>query len=74
MGPQTLKGRTFIAGGIDANPTTDFNPFSSSQDLDSGSPFYYQSAGANITQSPLMNHVWQMASAEFAGRFGVPLA
>lgn len=56
MGPQTFMSRTFIAGGIDANPTTDFNPFNIAQDLDSGSTFYSQSAGANVTQSPLMNH------------------
>jgi hypothetical protein len=73
VGPQTFMSRTFIAGGIDANPTTDFNPFNAAQDLDSP-PFYYQSAGEDVAQSALMNHVWQMASAEWAGRFGVPPA
>jgi hypothetical protein len=70
MGPQTFMSRTFITGGIDTDPTVDFNPFDTAQDLDSGSTFYSQSAGSNITQSSLMNHVWQMAADEFAGRFG----
>jgi hypothetical protein len=72
-GNQTFMDRKFLAAGIDGVPTTDFNPFNTTippvQDLALG-PFYYQSAGANVTQSTLMNYVWGQAQAEWAGRFG----
>lgn len=73
-GSQTYMSRTFIAAGIDADPTTDFNPFNSDQYVDNpNSPFYSQAAGLNVTQSLIMWEVWQMASAEWKGRFGVPI-
>ena len=76
---QTFMNRTFLAGGINGYPTTDFNPFNTgpstptipSQNLGLG-PLYYESAGANITQSNLMYYLWGVAQAEWSGRFGVP--
>ena len=41
--------------GIDAYPTTDFNPFNQAQYVDNrSSTFYSQTAGSNVTQSSLM--------------------
>jgi hypothetical protein len=71
--------RTFYAAtGIDLYPTTDFNPFNTgastaqipSQNLSLG-PLYSESAGATVTQSDLMRHVWRRARREWTGRFGV---
>ena len=67
-GSKTTMNRKFIAAGIDAAPTTDFNPFSNSQKL-AGSAFYSESAGANIAQSNLMKHVWEAARYEWNVRF-----
>ena len=75
--------RKFTAGGIDGHATVDFNPFNTgpttttppiflSQDLDQP-PFYSQSVGTNVTQSPLMNHLWLKAEAEWHGKFAVPI-
>jgi hypothetical protein len=69
-GGKQTTGRTFKAAGIDSYPSTDFNPFNVDQYLDSAaSPFYAYSAGANITHSPLMKHLFQKAQHEFKGRF-----
>jgi membrane-associated phospholipid phosphatase len=78
-GDQTFTSRKFLAGGIDANPTTDFNPFNTapstttvpSQNLSLG-PLYSDASGVNVTQSDLMKHVWHRARKEWTGRFGVP--
>ena len=74
-GGQTFMSRKFLAAGIDGNSTTDFNPFNTTiapiQDLGQA-PFFYASAGANVTQSMLMNYVWGKAQDEWTGRFGVP--
>jgi hypothetical protein len=79
-GDQTYMNRKFLAAGIDGNySTTDFNPFNTgpstlttpSQNLGLG-PLYHESAGANVTQSDLMKHVWRRARKEWTGRFGVP--
>jgi hypothetical protein len=78
-GGSTFMNRRFLAAGIDPNPTTDFNPFHTaastpqipSQDLATG-PLYQQVVGVNVTPSPLMNHLWLKAEAEWTGRFGVP--
>jgi membrane-associated phospholipid phosphatase len=80
IGSQPFMSRTFVAaGGIDNYPTTDFNPFNTgpststipSQNLSLG-PLYSESAGVNVTSSPLMNYLWGVAEAEWSGRFGVP--
>jgi membrane-associated phospholipid phosphatase len=69
----SLRGRRFTAAGIDGAPGTDFNPFTAAQNLDaSGSPFYARFGTWNVTKSNLMEHVWNMARAEWKGRFGVP--
>jgi hypothetical protein len=69
-GGLTFMGRTFVAGGIDAAPTTDFNPFEANQDPNNGaSTLYSFAAGANITQSPLMEHAWCEAKEEWKYRF-----
>jgi hypothetical protein len=74
-GNQTFMTRKFLAAGIDGNSTTDFNPFNTItppiQDLAQG-PFYYETPGANVTQSTLMSYVWGKAQDEWTGRFGVP--
>jgi hypothetical protein len=67
--------RKFLAAGINANSTTDFNPFNTTiapvQDLGQG-PFYSELAGANVPQSTLMEYAWDKAQHEWTGRFGVP--
>jgi membrane-associated phospholipid phosphatase len=69
---ETLTGRTFIAGGVDARPTTEFNPYHADQEsLDSG-PFYSASSVPKNMESPLMEYMWDKAQEEWAGRFGVP--
>ena len=73
-GSQTsTMSRKFIAAGIDSAPTTDFNPFNADQELDASGRARStpESAGASITQSPLMEHVWGKAQAEWAGQ--IPL-
>ena len=70
-GGQKFMSRTFLAAGIDGAPTTDFNPFNADQQLDCAgiaSPIL-QSAGASITQSALMKHVWGRAQDEWEVRF-----
>jgi membrane-associated phospholipid phosphatase len=67
-GDQTFMGRKFIASGIDGAATTDFNPFNATQALDTA-PFYSQSAGASVVKSDLMEHVWEKARYEWAGKF-----
>jgi len=67
-GGQKFMGRKFIASGIDTTPTTDFNPFNAAQGLAAGT-FYSELAGANIAQSDLMEHVWDKAQYEWAGKF-----
>ncbi|MDP1581870.1 MAG: phosphatase PAP2 family protein [Bradyrhizobium sp.] len=69
---QTLTGRKFIAGGIDANPTTEFNPYHADQKSLSSGPFYSTSSVPKNVESPLMEYVWRKAQAEWAGKFGVP--
>jgi hypothetical protein len=78
-GNPTFMNRTFVAvGGIDSYPTTDFNPFNTgpststipSQNLSLG-PLYSESAGATVTQSPLMYYLWAKAQAEWTGQFGL---
>ena len=71
MTNQTFMNRKFLAAGADGNPTTDFNPFTTiapTQNLGSG-PFYYASPGPNVQQSTLLNYLWGVAKAEWAGRF-----
>jgi hypothetical protein len=66
-----LQGRKFKAAGI-SGVTTEFNPFSSDQDVNSAtSTFYSHSTGANIHKSKLMEHLWDKAQHEWRGRFGV---
>jgi hypothetical protein len=69
---QTLTGRTFIAGGVDARPTTEFNPFGTEQVSLEDLPFYSKGTVTKNLESPLMEHVWGKAQEEWAGRFGVP--
>jgi len=63
-----LNSRTFNASWIDANPSTDFNPFSADQDLAAGK-LYSESPGANVTQSLLMSELWGKARDEWSTRF-----
>jgi hypothetical protein len=74
-GNETFMNRKFLAAGINANSTTDFNPFNTTiapvQDLGQG-PFYSELAGANVPQSTLMEYAWDKAQHEWTGRFGVP--
>jgi membrane-associated phospholipid phosphatase len=63
--------RTFNATWIDQHASTDFNPFSSDQDLAAGK-VYTASAGANIKQSDIMTKLWEKAQAEWATRFPYP--
>jgi membrane-associated phospholipid phosphatase len=68
--PKKLMNRRFLATtGIDAAATTDFNPFSATQDLDGTGSFYSHQAGANISHSPLMEHLWDKAREEWPARF-----
>jgi hypothetical protein len=71
--PQKFMNRKFIAGDIDTNPTTDFNPFNAHQNLDqpaSTAEFYsYYPDPSSIPYSPLMEYVWNMAKAEWAAKF-----
>jgi PAP2 superfamily len=78
-GNRTFMNRTFIAtgpnnAGIDNQPTTDFNPFNTTnpfvQDLDQG-PFYSSAAGANIPKSALLGYFWDKAQEEWKNKFGV---
>jgi hypothetical protein len=69
-GGQPFMGRKFIAAGIDASPTTDFNPFNAAQaSLAAPSPFYSETTGGTVVQSPLMKYVWGAARAEWKDRF-----
>jgi hypothetical protein len=69
-GNRKFMGRTFLAGGIDAAPTTDFNPFEANQNPNNGaSTLFSHAPGADITQSPLMYHAWHEAKKEWAHRF-----
>jgi hypothetical protein len=69
-GGLTFMGRKFLAAGIDAAPTTDFNPFDANQNpYNAGSTLYSYAAGAPITQSPLMCHAWCEAKKEWEHRF-----
>jgi membrane-associated phospholipid phosphatase len=68
LGNAPAKSRKFNAGYIDSHPTTDFNPFTADQRLSAGK-FYSEAQGGPITQSLLLNHLWQMASAEWSGKF-----
>jgi hypothetical protein len=61
--------RTFLAGGIDNAPATDFNPFSAAQSLDVAGTFYGRAAGGAVAQSLLMYQVWYAAQQEWTGRF-----
>ena len=71
LGGKQLQERKFKAAGI-SGVTTDFNPFSSDQDVDSAtSTFYSHSTGASIKKSNLMEHFWHKAQHEWRGRFGV---
>ncbi|QOZ27537.1 PA-phosphatase [Bradyrhizobium sp. CCBAU 51753] len=63
--------RTFNATWIDHHASTDFNPFSSDQDLGAGK-LYSTSTGVNIQQSLLMQHLWAAAQAEWQTRFPYP--
>ena len=65
----TLRGRTFLAAGIDGAPTIDFNPFNVAQDLDAAGQFYSQAGAGNIAPSTLMLHVWNQARAEWSTKF-----
>ena len=51
----------------------DFNPFNTADqkldELASAGKLYSSSAGASITQSNLMAHIWGKARAEWVGRF-----
>jgi hypothetical protein len=67
-GSGQFNGRKFIAAGIDADPSIDFNPFATTQAL-SGSAFYSETAGAPITTFPLMGYLWNAARAEWSVRF-----
>jgi hypothetical protein len=78
-GQTRFMNRTFYAAtGIDAYPTTDFNPFNTgpstpqipSQNLGLG-PLYSELTGPSVAQSDLMRHVWRRARREWTGRFGV---
>jgi hypothetical protein len=67
-GRGNLMRRRFKAGGIDAAPGTDFNPFSNQQDLDN-SRFYASRRGAGIALSAIMRHMWREAREEVRVRF-----
>ena len=67
--------RTFNSAVIDGHPTVDFNPFSADQNLDeapTAGKLYSYDAGAGVTRSHLMEHLWDKAQHEWKGRFGVP--
>jgi membrane-associated phospholipid phosphatase len=69
-GGQPFMGRKFIAAGIDASPTIDFNPFSAAQaSLAAPSPFYSETTGGAVAKSPLMEYIWGAARAEWKDRF-----
>lgn len=69
-GARTFMGRRFLAAGIDAAPTTDFNPFEANQNPNNAaSTLYSYTAGAYIAQSPLMCHAWYEARREWTNRF-----
>ncbi|MCW5701312.1 MAG: phosphatase PAP2 family protein [Bradyrhizobium sp.] len=68
VGGKRFKRRRFIASGIDAAPTTDFNPFASNQTLGGGA-FYAENTGPTIPKSPLLEYVWGKALEEWADRF-----
>ena len=68
-GGQKFMGRKFLASGIDANALTDFNPFNAAQGLNGGAFYSELAGGMNIAQSDLMEHVWDKAQYEWAGKF-----
>ncbi|MGY4421180.1 membrane-associated phospholipid phosphatase [Bradyrhizobium sp. JR6.1] len=63
-----FRRRKFLAAGIDNAPKTDFNPFSTSQNIH-GSAFYSEAVGPNIMKSNLMEYLWDAARDEWVGRF-----
>ncbi|MEI8304385.1 MAG: phosphatase PAP2 family protein [Burkholderiales bacterium] len=78
--PGFTSRRFRAAGAIDAVPVTDFNPFDPAQQLDGSPPLpgatqalYSATAvtppSQNTLRSPLLNHIWTKARAEWAGRF-----
>jgi len=61
---QTFMARTFNAGHVDSNPSTDFNPFQAGQGLGAGT-FYSETTGNAIVASDLMKPLWDVAAAEW---------
>jgi hypothetical protein len=71
--PQNFMNRTFNAAQVDANSTTDFNPFDANQDLDAppaANKIYSSLTGAATVQySHLMEYIWNKARNEWAQKF-----
>ena len=58
----------FKSAGIDAAPTTDFNPFDVAQAIANNTFYGLASGGDQVPVSSVLNHLWDKAQAEWVGR------